>query len=111
MARSRESPVAVTEPAVVLRCVPAILTPRPTWNGFVPPEMSLGEEPRLKLRLKTVEKSRRLDLYAVVFTLAMLLPMMSMLRELAVSPERPVNKAVVEGMGGVLRVVRAGCRF
>src|SRR5437762_5390760 len=100
MARSRASPVAVTEPPVVLRWVPAILTPRPIWNGLVPPDTPDGAEPRPRLRLKTVEKSRRLDLYAVVLTLAMLLPMTSMFRELAVNPERPVNRAVVEGMGG-----------
>src|SRR3954469_4892531 len=99
MARSRESPVAVTAPPVVLRCVPAILTPRPIWNGVVPPELVEGAEPRPRLRLKTVEKSSRLDLNAVVLMLAMLLPMTSMFRELAVRPESPVYRALVEGMG------------
>src|SRR5689334_14932903 len=102
MARSRPSPVAVTEPGLVLRWVPAILTPRPIWNGLVPPETVEGAEPSPRLRLNTVENTSRLLLYAVVLTLAMLLPMTSMFRELAVRPDRPVNIAVVEGMGGVL---------
>src|SRR4051812_38836514 len=102
MARSRASPVAETEPPVVLRWVPAILTPRPIWNGLVPPRSAEGAEPVPSVRLNMVENIRRLDLNAVVLTLAMLLPITSMFRELALRPERAVYRAEVEGMRGLL---------
>src|SRR5712671_3855573 len=86
------------EPPLKSRCVPAIWTPRPIWDGLVPPLMGPGGLPALSVRENWVEKSMRLDLNAVVFALAMLLPIRSSRRALAFMPERPVNRAVVEAM-------------
>src|SRR5262249_46040454 len=98
MARSRASPVAVRAPEVMSRWGPAIWTPRPIWRGLEPPSLGLGTEPMLKVRLKALEKIIRLDLNAVVFALAMLLPITSRARALALRPESPVKSAVVEAM-------------
>src|SRR5688572_19748714 len=100
IATSVATPVAEIAPFPMLRCVPAMEMPRPTWPGLVPPLADPGAVPSEKLRLKVGANAMRLDLYAVVLTLAMLLPITSSRRELAERPESPVKSAVVEAMGG-----------
>ena len=82
----------------LLRCVPAIETPNPICPGLVPPVESLGAVPSEKFRLNVGAKIIRLDLNAIVLTLAMLLPITSKLRALAANPDNPVNIATVEAM-------------
>jgi hypothetical protein len=55
-------------------------------------------EKREKVRLKLGANAMRVDLYAVVFTFEMLLPITSRRRELATRPERPVKSEVVLAM-------------
>ena len=75
MARWLGSPVGVMDPVLKSRWVPATLTPRPICTGFEPPVDCPGGVPSLNVRENWVLKSIRLDLNAVVLTLAMLLPM------------------------------------
>ena len=98
MATSVGTPVALIEPLVKFRCVPAIETPSPICPGFVPPVLSLGAVPSEKFRLNVGAKIIRLDLNAIVLTFAMLLPITSKLRALAANPDNPVNIATVEAM-------------
>ena len=98
MATSVATPVAPMAPLLKLRWVPATVTPRPTWPGFVPPVFVPGAVPSEKLRLKVGVNCMRFDLNAVVFTLEMLLPITSRRREFEMSPERPVKSAVVLAM-------------
>ncbi len=104
IATSVATPVAPIAPLLKLRCVPATVTPRPTWPGLVPPVDEPGAVPSEKLRLKVGVNCIRFDLNAVVFTFEMLLPMTSSRREFEMSPERPVKSAVVLAM-----VVLLGC--
>src|SRR6185436_2133384 len=98
MAMSRPLPVAEIEPGLKSRVVPAIFTPSPIWYGFVPPSLVLGCVPLLSVRLNWVSKYMLLDLKAVVFALAMLLPITSRRRALAFIPDRPVYIALVDAM-------------
>src|SRR2546426_12261020 len=98
MATSVATPVALMAPLEKFRCVPAMETPRPIARGLVPPLVALGAVPSEKLRLNVGANVMRLDLNAVVLTLAMLLPITSSRRALAARPESPVNRAVVEAM-------------
>jgi len=70
----------------------------PICAGFAPPDTSDGALPMLAVRLKTGANCARLALYPIVFTFVMLLPTMSSKRECATTPERPVNRVVVEAI-------------
>ena len=98
IATSVATPVAPIAPLLKLRWVPATVTPRPIWPGFVPPVFVPGAVPSVKLRLKVGVNCMRFDLNAVVFTFEMLLPMTSRRREFEMRPERPVKSAVVLAM-------------
>ena len=98
IAMSVVTPVPPIGPLLKFRWVLATVTPRPICAGLVPPEVVPGAEPSEKVRLKLGANAMRVDLYAVVFTFEMLLPMTSRRRELATRPERPVKSEVVLAM-------------
>ena len=83
-------PVAVSAPLEKFRCVPATVLPLPIWRGLIPPLRPFGPAPSDWVRLNMDSNSIRVDLKAVVLTLAMLLPMTFSRLWLLSRPERPV---------------------
>jgi len=71
-----------------------MVTPRPTWNGFVPPSpCGLGWVAGRSVWEMTSLNTHLLALKAVVFTLATLFPMMSSAVLCACTPDTPLNIA------------------
>jgi hypothetical protein len=89
-------------PVEKFRCVAATCTPSPTCRGLVPPLTSDGLPPVDIVRENIELNSIRDDLYDVVFTFAMLLPITSMFRLFAFRPLSPVNNDVVDAMRQLL---------
>src|SRR4051794_36078599 len=89
--KSVERPVDWVAPCVQLVVMAATLTPRPTCAGFVPPRSAAGAPPARITWDSVSWKTVWLDLKPTVLTLAMLLPVTSILVWCARRPEMAEN--------------------
>src|SRR3954451_6009330 len=89
--KSVDRPVVCVAPCVQLVVVAASLTPRPTWAGFVPPRSAAGAPPARTTCDRVSWKTVWALLYPTVLTLAMLLPVTSILVWWARRPETAEN--------------------
>jgi hypothetical protein len=72
-------PVTWVAPWVKLVLMPAVRTPRPIWAGLVAPVFAPGAVAPRRVWLNASAKTTWEDLNPVVFTLAMLLPVTSII--------------------------------
>src|SRR5215204_7536689 len=89
--KSVERPVFCVAPWVQLVVVAATLTPRPTCAGFVPPRSAAGAPPARMTWDRVSWKTVCDPLKPTVLTLAMLLPVTSILVWCARRPEMAEN--------------------
>ena len=85
-------PVFWAAPWLKLVLMAAIRTPRPTWAGFVPPLLPCGAPAALSIWLRVSSKTVADALNPAVFTLAMLLPVTSIIVWCARRPLMPENR-------------------
>src|SRR5262249_25017973 len=99
MARSEGLVLFVMLPCVKSLRMAAVVAPRPTCRGFVPPFSAVGREPTLNVRASCVANSTVEALKPFVPALAMLLPRTSIVVSFRINPFNDVLRADVRPIG------------
>ena len=79
--------------------------PRPTWNEFVPPDVSVGLVPAFTNWLNVSLNVTREPLNPIVLTLAMLLPITSIIAWWFLKPDTPAKSELRSAIINLLKVL------